>query len=99
MPRHLIATLALTATAIACGSPAENAVATLAEQVRLGDPLAPRTYAENKEVIDRYRTVVPRRSSKGRVHRKLTTAQHRLRRLAIRPMSCRNRLALTGVLP
>lgn len=47
-------TLALLAavTAIACGSPVENATSTLIEQVRLGDPLAQSTYAENKELIE-----------------------------------------------
>jgi HEAT repeat protein len=38
--------------AIACGSPVENATSTLIEQVRLGDPLAQTTYAENKDLIE-----------------------------------------------
>lgn len=47
-PVALLAALAV----IACGSPVENATSTLIEQIRLGDPLAQTTYAENKELIE-----------------------------------------------
>lgn len=42
----------VTLTLAACGSPAENAVTELIEQVRLGDPLASSTYANNQELLE-----------------------------------------------
>jgi len=52
--QRCLKTVALLAvlTAIACGSPVDNATSTLIEQVRLGDPLAQSTYAENKELLE-----------------------------------------------
>lgn len=44
--------LVLTTLVIACGSPVENALRQLTEQVRLGDPLAEQTYADNRELLE-----------------------------------------------
>ena len=51
MPKRLLVTLVSAFVAVACGSPMENAVNTLKEQVRLGDPLAQSTFAENQELL------------------------------------------------
>ncbi len=51
MIRRTLATLLLVATA-ACGSATDAAVNEVIEQVRLGDPLAQRNYAENKELLE-----------------------------------------------
>lgn len=44
--------IALALLAVACGSPLENTSSELIEQVRLGDPLAEETYAENRELLE-----------------------------------------------
>lgn len=50
--RSTLSIILLALAVAACGSPAENAVSRLIEQVRLGDPLAGGTYAADKELID-----------------------------------------------
>lgn len=52
MKRPALLVLVLAFAVAACGSPVENATATLIEQVRLGDPLAQQTYAENQELLE-----------------------------------------------
>lgn len=52
MKLRSFAVLVLALSVIACGSPLENASSQLIEQVRLGDPLAEQTYAENQELLE-----------------------------------------------
>ncbi len=52
MQRRATAILVLTLLVAACGSPVSNATGQLIEQVRLGDPLAQQTYAENQELLE-----------------------------------------------
>ncbi len=49
--RHLAVILLASALA-ACGTPLENAASTFKEQVRLGDPAAQQTFAENRELFE-----------------------------------------------
>lgn len=51
MRRALVLTV-LVLFAAGCGSPVENATSQLIEQVRLGDPLAQETYADNQELLE-----------------------------------------------
>lgn len=50
--RTLIFLVLIAGLAVACSSPTESAVNDLIEQIRLGDPLAPQTYEQNRELIE-----------------------------------------------
>ena len=50
--RRLLAALLLASLTVACGSPLENAAGAFMEQIRLGDPAAQQTYAENRELLE-----------------------------------------------
>lgn len=52
MKLRSFAVLVLAFALTACGSPLDNASSQLMEQVRLGDPLAEQTYAENQELLE-----------------------------------------------
>lgn len=52
MLRRIALLVVLTAAVAACAGGSEGALNTLIEQVRLGDPLSDRTYAENREIIE-----------------------------------------------
>jgi len=52
MNRRQLVAIAMTAALAACGSPLENTSGTFMEQVRLGDPAAQQTYAENRELLE-----------------------------------------------
>lgn len=51
MYRRTVPLLVLSLT-VACGTPLENTSSQLLEQVRLGDPRAQQTYADNKELLE-----------------------------------------------
>lgn len=50
--RRLLPAILLAALTVACGSPLENAAGAFMEQIRLGDPAAQQTYAENRELLE-----------------------------------------------
>lgn len=52
MQRRVLAIVILTGLLVACGTPLENAMSTFVEQVRLGDPAAQQTYADNRELLE-----------------------------------------------
>lgn len=52
MKHGAIVVLVLALAVAGCGTPVDNATSTLIEQVRLGDPLAQGTYAENQELLE-----------------------------------------------
>jgi len=52
MNRRVIGAFVLMVLTVACGSPVQKAANKLIEQVRLGDPLAQQTYAQQKDLLE-----------------------------------------------
>ena len=52
MNRNRLPLIVLALAIVACGSPLDNASSSFIEQVRLGDPAAQQTYAENRELME-----------------------------------------------
>ena len=52
MNQRQLAVILLASVLAACGTPLENATSTFKEQVRLGDPDAQQTFADNRELFE-----------------------------------------------